>query len=333
MEDALRRSALALALLLSGCTAAPVAVSRQVPVIAEAQPVPTAAPAVATEPDVEPTAQPAPDIALEPTAQPAPQVVALQAPAAPQAAAQQAVAVPTAVPQAMPDACSEPPRAPLPAPGSAGSQDFFRGFRDPFPPATLYNPPGDKRVALQAGHWKNEEVPPELGRLQGGASGGGKQEWEVNLDVARRAAALLEATGVEVDVLPATVPPHYQANLFVALHSDGDPAGQARGFKIARPGFSAMPAIDDRLVSVMNVAYESVTGLPRDDEHISLRMRYYYAFNARRYCHSVATGVPQAIVEMGYLTSATDRQWLLGSPDRLARGVANGISDFLATLP
>jgi N-acetylmuramoyl-L-alanine amidase len=138
---------------------------------------------------------------------------------------------------------------------------------------------------------------------------------------------------VEVDVLPATVPPHYKANVFVALHSDGDPAAAARGFKIARPGFSAKPDIDDRLVNGMNAAYEAVTGLPRDDEHISLRMRYYYAFNARRYCHSVEPGVPQAIVEMAYLTSATDRQWLLGDPDRLARGLANGITDFLATLP
>jgi hypothetical protein len=221
----------------------------------------------------------------------------------------------------------------LPAPGAPGAQDFFRGFRDPFPPATLYNPPGEKRVGLQAGHWKNDEVPAELGRLQAGATGGGKQEWEVNLDVAQRAATLLAANGVAVDVLPATVPPHYQANVFVAIHADGDPAGRASGFKIARPGFSALPDVDDRLVAVMNDVYEATTGLPRDDEHISLRMRYYYAFNARRYCHSVASGVPQAIVEMGYLTSASDRQWLIGNPDQLARGIAAGITDFLATLP
>ena len=218
--------------------------------------------------------------------------------------------------------------------GRPGATDFFRSFREPLAPAVLWNPSGEpKRVGLQAGHWLNDEVPPELGRLQGGASGGGKAEWQVNLDVAQRTAALLEADGIEVDVMPATVPPRYRANLFVALHADGDVAGVERGFKIARPGFSSIPAIDDRLVDVLQDAYAAETALPRDDEHISLRMRYYYAFNSRRYCHAVAPGVPQAIVEMGYLTSATDRQWLIGDPDRLARGLAEGITQFLRTLP
>jgi N-acetylmuramoyl-L-alanine amidase len=224
---------------------------------------------------------------------------------------------------------------PLPPPGSGAprSQDFFRAFRAPLAPAPLYDPPGERRVGLQAGHWLTEDVPPELGRLQGGSSGGGKQEWEVNLDIAQRAAALLQATGVQVDVLPATVPTGYHANLFIALHADGDPAGQAHGFKVTRPGFSSLPDVDDRLVNVLNQVYAADTELPRDDAHISLRMRYYYAFNSRRYCHSVAPGVPQAIIEMGYLTSAGDRNLLIGNPDRLARGVADGVQAFLTTLP
>jgi N-acetylmuramoyl-L-alanine amidase len=357
MEVALRRGALVLVVLLSGCTAtaAPVQQQQAAAVLSEAQAAPTAEQDLVLDPTAEPTAT---SVAIEPTAAPTvqaavqpaaaatpqteatttPQSAAAAAPpaapaAAPQATAATPQAAPVAAPAPLPDACTQPPSAPLPAPGSAGAQSFFRGFRDPFPPAALYNPPGPKRVGLQVGHWKNEEAPPELGRLQAGATGGGKQEWEVNLDVAQRTAALLEDSGIDVDVLPATVPPRYQANVFVALHADGDPAGAARGFKIARPGFSAIPDIDDRLVDVMNDAYAAATGLPRDDEHISLRMRYYYAFNARRYCHAVDTGVPQAIVEMGYLTSATDRQWLIGDPDRLARGLADGITDFLATLP
>ena len=56
---------------------------------------------------------------------------------------------------------------------------------------------------MQAGHWLTDQVPPELGRLQAGSVGGGKQEWQVNLDVAQRTAALLESVGVQVDVLPA----------------------------------------------------------------------------------------------------------------------------------
>jgi N-acetylmuramoyl-L-alanine amidase len=224
-----------------------------------------------------------------------------------------------------------PPR--LPAPGTPRTTDFFRGFRDPLPPALLYDPPGPKRVGLQAGHWLTDQVPPELRGLQAGAVGGGKQEWQVNLDVAQRTADLLEATGLQVDVLPTTVPEHYQANVFVALHADGDTSGQDRGFKVARPGFSSIPAFDDRLVDTINQVYGAETELPRDDEHISLRMRYYYAFNSRRYCHAVEPGVPQAIVEMAYLTNATDRQYLIGDPQKLAQALSDSIQAFLATTP
>jgi N-acetylmuramoyl-L-alanine amidase len=241
---------------------------------------------------------------------------------------------PTPVATIAPDVCDETLRPdPLPQPGSARAQDFFRAFREPLPPAPLYDPPGPKRVGLQAGHWLTDQVPPELGRLQGGASGGGKQEWEVNLDVAERTAALLEANSIQVDVLPATVPAHYQANAFIALHADGDTTGENSGFKVARPGFSSVPDIDDRLVADIDQVYGSETNLTRDDEHVSLRMRYYYAFNSRRYCHAVAPGVPQAIVEMAYLTNASDRQYLIGDPERLAQALADSIQVFLSTLP
>ncbi len=277
-------------------------------------------------PTVEPTL--APVAIVDPTAVPAATQTAEAAAALPDGT------IPTLAQPPVDPACDDTNRPdPLPAPGSARSQDFFRSFRTPLAPAPLYDPPGPKRVGLQAGHWLTDEVPPELGRLQAGSVGGGKQEWQVNLDVAQRTAALLESTGVQVDVLPSTIPPRYRANAFVALHADGDAAGQARGFKVARPGFSSLSDVDDRLVDTLNQVYAADTELPRDDEHISLRMRYYYAFNSRRYCHAVAPGVPQAIIEMGYLTSATDRQSLIGNPDRLARGVADGIQTFLATLP
>src|SRR4051812_32733006 len=59
------------------------------------------------------------------------------------------------------------------------------------------------RVGLQAGHWLAAEMPDELARFrtQTGTQGGGVAEWELNLDIARRAAALLEEQGIDVDVL------------------------------------------------------------------------------------------------------------------------------------
>ncbi|GEM_PF-1219357 len=225
--------------------------------------------------------------------------------------------------------CESGPLVPLPAPGDPNAAAFWRAFRAPLPPAPRWNPPGPKRVGLQAGHWRTEEAPPELGRLQQGTSGGGKAEWQVTLDLAQRARALLEQAGVQVDLLPATVPPRYQAHAFLAIHVDGDPTGQTRGFKIARPGFSSIPAVDDQFVAALEAAYSAATGLPRDDAHISRRMLYYYAFNSRRYCHAVAPGVPQAIIETGFLTNAADRDVLLGNPDAVARGIADGVLTFL----
>jgi N-acetylmuramoyl-L-alanine amidase len=184
-------------------------------------------------------------------------------------------------------------------------------------------------VGLQAGHWLTEQTPHELRGLGAGSSGGGKAEWEVNLDIARRAGNILEAEGIQVDILPTTVPVRYHAHAFVSVHADGDSAGRLSGFKIARPGFSSMPDVDDRLVHAIYATYEPATGLARDDEHVSLRMRYYYAFNSRRYCHAVARGVPQAIVETGFLTHPGDRDTLIYNPEAPARGIANGILAFL----
>jgi N-acetylmuramoyl-L-alanine amidase len=325
------RPALAVLIMLvwiAGCTSAPSAAQPVVAPIVAPENAPTVAPVTApADAATSVAAVPAPaptDIPTDsPTAVP-------NAPISPPADASAQSAANTSQ-LATCDGTSRPD--PLPAPGSSRAQDFFRSFRVPLPPAPLYDPPGPKRIGLQAGHWLIDQVPPELAGLQSGAVGGGKQEWQVNLDVAQRTAALLEASGLQVDVLPATVPEHYQANAFVAIHADGDTTGADRGFKVARPGFSSIPDVDDRFVDTVNQVYGSETELPRDDEHISLRMRYYYAFNSRRYCHAVAPGVPQAIIELAYLTSATDRQYLIGDPQRLAQGLADSIQAFLATTP
>lgn len=291
----------------------------------------------ADAPPLEPDATPAPQPAAEPS--PTARLQSQQdgppgEPIRPDATAASVAATPPApIPRETitPAEQCDPNRA-LPAfgPHMPGG---FSAFRAPLPPAPLWNPPGPKRVGLQAGHWLVEQTPAELERLQPGAVGGGKQEWEVNLEIARRARDLLEADGFQVDLLPATVPIRYQAHVFVSIHADGDAVGALRGFKVARPGFSSVPEADDLLVDALNSAYGAATGLPRDDEHISLRMRFYYAFNARRYCHAVAPGVPQAIVETGFLTSPADRQMLLGDPGAPARGIADAVRTFLAGLP
>ncbi|HZU07730.1 MAG TPA: N-acetylmuramoyl-L-alanine amidase [Chloroflexota bacterium] len=242
------------------------------------------------------------------------------------------------------EAEEEPPTAPVPAgePGdgpaspaalAAPLPPWLRPVREP-PPLTVIGSgrPWPKRVGLQVGHWWSGEVPAEMERLRaagGGATGGGYTEVEVNLDLATRTAALLRAHGVEVDLLPGTVPIDYRADAFVAIHADGDARGVLRGYKVARSPLSHIPEIDDALVEWLYAEYGRATGLPRDDEHITRRMLFYYAFNNRRYYHAIAPGTPAAIIEAGFLTSAADRTVLIGAPDRAAQGLANGILGFL----
>lgn len=227
------------------------------------------------------------------------------------------------------EACSRPNEPPPPVPGDPSGQSFWGRYRQPLPPAEVYNPPGPKRVGLQAGHWLTEQIPPELKGLGPGAYAAGKAEWEVNLDIAERTAALLRAYGVEVDILPTTLPVEYKAHAFLSIHADGDESGTRQGYKLGRAAWSATPGADDKLIADITAAYAQMTHMPLDPVGASRRMTAYYAFNSRRYCHAIAPGTPSAILEAGYLTSAVDRQILLGDPDAAARGIAKGLLRYL----
>jgi hypothetical protein len=199
-------------------------------------------------------------------------------------------------------------------------------------PATpVWNPPGPKRVGLQAGHFEHEDAPAELSSLRRnpGAPGGGRIEWQVTIEVARLAARMLEQRGYEVDVLPTTIPVRYRAHAFAAIHVDGSENQGLRGYKLARPNFSSIPEADDRFLEIAHAAYGRVTGLPDNSAYVTGRMRNYYAFNARRYRHAVAPGVPQLIYETGFMSNWADRQFLFETPEVAAQGIVEGIVQFL----
>jgi N-acetylmuramoyl-L-alanine amidase len=204
-------------------------------------------------------------------------------------------------------------------------------FGRPQPPVPVWNPPGPKRVGLQVGHWQAQDAPDELASLRTnpGAPGGGRIEWQVGLDIAQHAADILRADGVDVDILPTTIPVRYRAHAFVAIHVDGDETGRLRGYKTTRPNFSSIPEVDDVLNQDIFEEYGAETGLPDNSAYVTGRMRNYYAFNARRYQHAVAPGVPQAIIETGFMSNAADRDFLFNHPEIAAQGLANGIMRFL----
>ena len=186
------------------------------------------------------------------------------------------------------------------------------------------------RVGLQAGHWLAAEMPAEMSRLrtQTGTYGGGWNEWELALDVARRAARRLEAEGVEVDVLPATIPPGYRADAFVAIHADGDATGRFSGYKLARASRSLIPETDDRFVDILTETYGAATGLPLDNR-VSRGMLGYYAFGSHRFIHAIAPRTPAVILEMGFMTNAHDLRVLLGDRETVAAGISRGVYRFL----
>jgi N-acetylmuramoyl-L-alanine amidase len=193
-------------------------------------------------------------------------------------------------------------------------------------------PAGPRRIGLQVGHWRIDEVPDELRRLehQTGTSWGAVTEWQLNLDIANRTAAMLRSDGYVVDVLPATVPPGYLADAFVALHADGDTEGSGRGYKAAH-GARRGP-YEDQFVQDLVAEYGRVTGLPLDFR-VTRNMLGYYAFSWTRFKSAAAPHTPAAILEMGFLTSAADRAVLLQRPDLVATGVASGIRRFLDDVP
>jgi N-acetylmuramoyl-L-alanine amidase len=182
---------------------------------------------------------------------------------------------------------------------------------------------------LQVGHLNASELPEELARFRNstGAQWGGVTEAELNLEVVQRVKALLEAEGVVVDLLPATIPPAYDADAFLSIHADGNAGTAARGWKLATPWRASKASL--QLMEAVAATYGAATGMPEDVGGVTVNMRGYYAFNFRRHVYSVARTTPAIIVEMGFMTNAADRAILFNEPQRVARGIAEGVLNYL----
>lgn len=192
-------------------------------------------------------------------------------------------------------------------------------------------PEGPAKIALQAGHWKNNELPEELEKLRGssGSQGGGKSEWEVNLAIAEELKDILEKENskIIVEILPATVSPEYWADVFIAIHADGSLDQEKSGYKIAAPWRDYTKKAND-LVSLLEKSYEKRTNLVKDP-NITRNMRGYYAFAWWRYNHALHPMTTAVIVETGFLTNYEDQRLLIDKPQVAARGIAEGLQEYL----
>lgn len=212
---------------------------------------------------------------------------------------------------------------------------YRRRYRNRYPgpiptPAEWEPPEGPVRIALQAGHWRAHEAPDELpGLKNNGTRWNDVAEWEANLGIARRAAAMLEEMGYAVDILPAVVPPGYRAHLFISIHADGSGDPRASGYRVAPPRRDATGRAD-AVASLLQTSYGEATGI-RHLTSATRRMRNYYAFNFRRYEHALHPMTIAVILETGFLTSARDRSVILDDPDRAARGIVEAVRAFPVT--
>jgi N-acetylmuramoyl-L-alanine amidase len=201
---------------------------------------------------------------------------------------------------------------------------------DPF--ATIRNwkrPDVPPRVGVQIGHYKNDEVPEELERLRDntGSEGGGKWEWEVNFEIAHLVANNLTKNGIEVDILPTTVPPSYWADVFIAIHADGSEDRTKSGYKFASP-WRDYTGKSGELVSMLEKEYEEATGLMKD-ENISRNMRGYYAFSWWRYEHAIHPMTTAVIAETGFLTNKYDQKLLIDNPEISANAISTAVIQYL----
>ncbi len=191
---------------------------------------------------------------------------------------------------------------------------------------------GPVRVGLQVGHLDAALQPDELAELRysTGAHANGLDEVDVNLAVVEALAARLQRRGFEVDVLPATIPPGYSADLLLSVHADSSLDPERNGYKSAHflPARNAREAI---LKVAVDRAVLSATGLRDDDRNVSGNMLHYYAFNARHYRHAVAPRTPALLVELGYLSNPADLR-LLKQPDRLAAALEAGVVRYLSDI-
>ena len=193
---------------------------------------------------------------------------------------------------------------------------------------------GPRRVGIQVGHYQTNDVPKEYGTriiTQTGASWGGYNEVDINFDVAGRVAKLLRAQGVEVDVLPTTVPVGYLADAFVALHADSDGVGELSGFKMAHS--TRRGPYEDALLTTIKDTYQAETGLDYDALHVSRGMSGYYAMNWSRYQHATSPFTPSVILEMGFISNDDDLTLMVDHADRVAIAIANGVLKFLDATP
>lgn len=185
----------------------------------------------------------------------------------------------------------------------------------PLPAFPTLTPRPSPRIGIVAGHLGNDSgavCPDELG---------GVREVDINLDVASRVQANLQAEGYQVDLFNEFDERllAYKSVALLSIHSDSCDYvnDQATGFKVAAAMSTIYPEQAVRLTECVRARYQNITELEFHSGSVTNDMTSYHAFD------EIDPQTPAAIIEIGFMN--LDHQILTQRPDLIARGITDGL--------
>lgn len=191
---------------------------------------------------------------------------------------------------------------------------------------------GPVRIGVQIGHLAASEQPEELANLRFnfGGHANGVDEVAINTTIGLAVRDALEAHGFLVDVLPATIPQGYRADVMVAIHADSTENPARIGYKSAHfaPARNPYEAI---LKVEIDRQFLNTAGRVDDDHNVSGNMLHYYAFDHRRFNHAVDPRTPALLIEVGYISNR-DELAFLQQEHAVAALIADGIVSYLRAI-
>lgn len=179
------------------------------------------------------------------------------------------------------------------------------------------SPPTKRRILVQAGHNK----PMQPGHLsETGANG----EAELVARIQKRLVAILQGDSrFEPLPMPGKIPGGTKADAALFLHGDG--AGPtATGFSFGFPD----AAVNKKLANLIAAEFAKIPGHPhRRHDDGTEDAHFYYGFGL------VDSAGPETLIEHGFLSNPTEKQWMQRHVPQLARAEYVAICRFFNLTP
>ncbi|MBL8093843.1 MAG: N-acetylmuramoyl-L-alanine amidase [Anaerolineales bacterium] len=167
-------------------------------------------------------------------------------------------------------------------------------------------------IGLVSGHKGNDP---------GAVCPDGLSEAAINLDIAIRVKAGLEANGFRVELLDEFDKrlEGFRAVALVSIHNDSceDYGPTATGYKVAGALETGAREKSAQLVACLTDRYARATGLTYHENTVTRDMTEYHSF------YEINGETPAAIIETGFLF--LDRELLTQQPERVAQGIIDGL--------